>query len=209
MTVVYYGETFMIEKNAIKMHIVRVFSLIVIGFLGLSVTSFAQQTPSSEKQKLIAQLHQLTGTDKITIKIEVAVEDLRSQLLAMVDGDNELSDEQKVELRKAAGEAYERANSQLAVSLNDPKRNAQVTENVVFKVFDEAFTETELRELIAFYSTTAGQKTLKVLPSVPTQIQTALKSLVVERTKEFIGPRAKTEIDGFKKLIQETKAKKP
>ncbi len=127
----------------------------------------------------------------------------------MVNDDKELANAQKPELLKAAVEAYDRLDKQLKAFLNDGPTITKMSESSVFQVYDQTFSEAELRELIAFYSTTTGQKALKFLPTLSAQVQNAFQSMLVPKLQEFITPKSKAETDQLKQKIQEAKTKKP
>ena len=106
-------------------------------------------------------------------------------------------------------EAYDRLDNQLKAFLNDKPQISRLSEIAVFKVYDQAFSEAELRELIAFYSTASGQKALKFLPTLSTQVQNEFQSMLIPKLQEFITPKSTAESDQLKQKIQETKTKKP
>lgn len=175
----------------------------------MSVTASGQQTVPTEKEKLVLKFRQLTGADQVNLRLDISFEDTREELLGLVNGDANLTDSQKVELRKAAIAAYERLDSQLKGFINDQPRMTKLAEEAVFSVYDKAFSEAELSELIEFYSSTTGQKALAFLPTISAQVQTAYQAILISQIQQSIVPQIKTESDGLKKLIQETKADKP
>lgn len=183
--------------------------LLLLFFLGMSVTASGQQTVPTEKEKLVLKFRQLTGADQVNLRLDISFEDTREELLGLVNGDANLTDSQKVELRKAAIAAYERLDSQLKGFINDQPRMTKLAEEAVFSVYDKAFSEAELSELIEFYSSTTGQKALAFLPTISAQVQTAYQAILISQIQQSIVPQIKTESDGLKKLIQETKADKP
>ena len=188
----------------------------ILTFLGLSIilvalgmAAHAQQPVMSEKETLVMKFRKLTGADNVNLKINVSFDDTKAELVAMVDDDKELTDAQKPELRKAAVEAYDRLDNQLKAFLTDRPQISRLSEIAVFKVYDQAFSEAELRELIAFYSTASGQKALKFLPTLSTQVQDEFQSMLIPKLQEFITPKSTAESDQLKQKIQETKTKKP
>jgi hypothetical protein len=188
----------------------------ILTFLGLSIilvaagmAAHAQQPVMSEKETLVMKFRKLTGADNVNLKINVSFDDTKAELVAMVDDDKELTDAQKPDLRKAAVEAYDRLDNQLKAFLNDRPQISRLSEIAVFKVYDQAFSEAELRELIAFYSTASGQKALKFLPTLSTQVQNEFQSMLIPKLQEFITPKSTAESDQLKQKIQETKMKKP
>ena len=182
-------------------------ALIFTAFVGIS--ALAQQDPQTEKQVLVMKFRRLTGADHVNLGINVSFEDVKNDLIGSVDNDKELSDVQKQGLRKSAVDAYNRLDQQLKDFLNDQPKITPISEASVFQVYDQAFTEAELKELIAFYSTATGQKALKFLPTLSAQVQQSFQSMLLPKVQEFITPKIKAEGEQLKQKIQEAKTKKP
>lgn len=178
-------------------------------FASALIVAQAQQPVSTEKEDLVLKFRKLTGADKVNLGINVSFEDIRDDLIEIVDSDKELTEAQKPELKKAATDAYARLDAQLKAFLSDRPKITKLSESAVLQVYDQAFTEAELRELIAFYGTPTGQKALKFLPTLSTQVQTGFQSLLLPQLQEFIAPKIRTETDQLKQKIQESNAKKP
>ncbi len=155
------------------------------------------------------KFRKLTGADNVNLTLNVSFEDVKSDLIATVDAEGALTDSQRSELRKSAVEAYDRLDTQLKEFLNDKPQITKLSEAAVFQVYDQAFSDAELRELIAFYSTGTGQKALQFLPTLSTQVQKAFQSVLIPKVQEFIAPRIKDETEKLKTQIQATKSGKP
>src|SRR5688572_6920157 len=174
-----------------------------------AVSVHSQQPAPTEKQSLITKFRQLTGADRVNLGINVSFEDIRNNLIGAVDGDKDLTDAQKQELRKSAIEAYDRLDKQLKTFLNDTATITLISEGAVFQVYDQAFNEAELKELITFYSSPTGQKALKFLPNLSVQVQKAFQSILLPKVQEFITPKIKAEEEQLKQNIKDAKTKKP
>lgn len=192
-----------------KQLVLTIFSLSIVFIIGAVLPVNAQQPATGEKQDLVTKFRKLTGADVVNLGINVSFEDIKNDLVGTVDVDNELTDSQKVELRKSALEAYDRLDKQLKDFLNDRPKITAISESIVFQIYDQAFTEAELRELVAFYGTPTGQKAARFLPTLSAQVQKAFQSVLRPKIQEFIAPKIKAEGDQLKQKIQETKAKKP
>ena len=185
------------------------YSLAIV-FLGLiAISAVAQQPAMTEKQDLVTKFRKLTGANNVNLEINVSFEDIKKDLIGTVDNDKELTDAQKQELRKSATEAYDRLDEQLKDFLADRPMTTSISENAIYQVYDQNFSESELRELIAFYITTTGQKALQFLPTLSTQVQKSFQSLLLPKIQEFITPKIKAEGEQLKQKIKEAKAKKP
>jgi uncharacterized protein len=170
-------------------------------------STLAQQPTPTEKHDLILKFRKLTGADNVQGKINVSFESIRKDLVAIVDDDKVLTDSQKQELRKSAIEAYDRLDKQLKDFLTEG--SWKVSEDAIFKVYDQAFSEVELRELIAFYSTNTGQKALKFLPSLSAQVQQTMQAALLPMVQEFISPKIKAENAALKQRIEKAKTGTP
>jgi len=192
-----------------KQLILAVYSLSIIFLTGSYLSANAQQPETLEKQELVTKFRKLTGADKVNLGFNVSFEDIKNDLIGTVETDKDLTDSQKLELRKSAIDAYNRLDQELKDFLNDRPKITAISETAVFQVYDQAFTEAELRELIAFYSTATGQKALKFLPTLSAQVQNSFQAMLLPKVQEFISPKIKAESDQLKQKIQEAKAKKP
>ncbi len=174
-----------------------------------TVSGFSQQLPPTEKQVLITNFRQLTGADRVNLNINVSFEDIRNDLIAIVESDKDLTDSQRQDLRNMAIEAYGRLDKQLKAFLNDPVTITPLSEGAVFGVYDRAFNDAELKELITFYSTATGQKALQFLPTLSAQVQTAFQAVLLPKIQEFITPKIRAEGEQLKQKVQDAKTKKP
>jgi hypothetical protein len=184
-------------------------ALVLILAAVMVFSAYSQQPARTEKQVLIMKFRQLTGADRVNLGVNVSFEDVRNDLVRTVDGDKELTESQKQDLRKFAIEAYDRLDKQLKAFLNDTTTITPLSEAAVFQVYDQAFNETELNELITFYRTPTGQKALQFLPTLSAQVQKAFQSALLPQVQAFITPKIKAEGEQLKQKVQDAKTKKP
>jgi hypothetical protein len=192
-----------------KKPILKFFAVCIVFPMASILTSYAQQPVISEKENLVGKFRKLTGADNVNLGINVSFEEVKDDLLATVDGDTELNTAQKQVLRKSASESYDRLDKELKIFLNDREKITKISETAVFQVYDQAFSEAELKELISFYTTAAGQKALQFLPTLSAQVQKSFQSMLIPKVQEFITPKIKVETDLLKQQIKESKTKKP
>jgi hypothetical protein len=183
--------------------------LAIIFMMVTGHSALAQQPAMTEKEELVTKFRRLTGADHVNLAINVSFEDIKADLIATVEKDKELTDGQKQELRKTAIEAYDRMDRQLKDFLNDQPKITKISEDAVYQIYDKSFTESELREMIAFFTTATGQKALPFLRTLSAQVQTSFQSMLLPRVQEFITPKIKAEGEQLKQKIQEVKTKKP
>jgi len=85
----------------------------------------------------------------------------------------------------------------------------QLSEQVIFRIYDNAFSETELTEAIAFYKSPTGQKTAAFLPTLSAQAQKGFIDVVVPKLQQLIQPVSVEETTKLKQKVAEIKTKKP
>lgn len=148
------------------------FLLLAIGIVLCSgIPSFAQQQTSTEKKQLISEFRKLTGGDVVNRSINFSAEGVRAVLASIVDQDKEITETQKAELQKSVTEATARIDKVVRDFLNDSSQITELEEGVIYPIYDKAFTESELKELVAFYRTPTAQKSLVFFRSLSPQVQ--------------------------------------
>jgi hypothetical protein len=119
-----------------------------------------------------------------------------------------MTDAQKEELRQSVAEATGRVDKIARDFLADKSHIIRLSEEVIYQIYDEAFTESELKELIAFYRTPTGQKAAAFLPSLSSQVQKAFGEVIGPKLQNLIQPGIQTETEQLKQKIKDVKAKK-
>src|SRR5947209_4939871 len=97
---------------------------ITIAFL-CSVSSFGQQSISSEKKSLISEFRVLTGANNVDGSINLSPDSIRQVFTLIIEQDKELPQGQRIELRKYADEATARIYKMAQDSVAD---KAQIIE---------------------------------------------------------------------------------
>lgn len=191
------------QKTHFKFLLVA-FTIIVFS----SVSSFAQQASATDKKSLILEFRNLTGANNVNLKVNFSVADVQQTLLSLVEQDTELTPAQKTELKKSAVEAGERLDKEVKVFFSDQSKLTPLSEEVIYQIYDKTFTEGELRELVAFYKTSAGQKALAFLPSLSGQFQQAFANAVSPLLQNYIQPKIEAETAQLKQKLKDVKIKK-
>jgi hypothetical protein len=171
-------------------------------------SSFAQQAASTQKQVLISEFRKLTGADKVNGAINFSSDSVRELLSAVVEQDKEITDAQKQDLRKSVAEATARIDKTVRDFLADRSKITAWSEEVIYKIYDKAFTEEELRELIAFYRTATGQKAAAFLPILSSQVQKELGEVIRLKLSDVVQPSIQIETESLKQKVKDAKAKK-
>lgn len=129
----------------------------------------ATLTPA--KKALILELLKMTDADK---QVEMIINQLtlshqrRYPILfaQAVNAAPNLSDEKKKELIAGAQEQSVRSSERLRQLFVQKIDLSKVMQEVALQVYDKNFTEAEMQDIITFYKTPTGKKTLQALPAV-------------------------------------------
>jgi len=173
-----------------------------------SIPSFAQQATSTEKKDLILQFRKLTGADRVSSSINFSSEGVQDILSSVVEQDKELTHTQKMELRKSVAEAAARIAKVAQDFLNDKAQITELSEEVIYHIYDKAFTESELKELIAFYRTPTGQKAARFLPGLSSEVQKDFGQVIQLKLNDLLQPKIQMETEQLKQQIKDIEAKK-
>jgi hypothetical protein len=82
--------------------------------------------------------------------------------------------------QKAMREGGERAKARLKELLPQRVNWGQAVEQVLYPILDKYFTEPELKDLVAFYKSPTGQKSVQVLPKIFSE--------AMQKSSEIVGP---------------------
>lgn len=184
----------------IKIEFLLIVALVAVFCCG---TSSAQQTVSPEKQALVRELFEVTGGRKNIEEMTQLIfanqeKELPKIMLSLIEGDKNLTQAQKQELKKSTDEMAGRVNQrnrEFLQKLNLP----QMVEDISYSLYDKYFTENELRDLIAFYKSPTGQKTISVMPSLMTDVMTDVQKAFLPKMQEFIKQTTEAELAELKK----------
>jgi hypothetical protein len=173
----------------------------LIGSGSVSV-AYAQ---SSDKRELIAQFRKLTAANNVSGSLNFSSEGIRDIPWSVVSEDKELSGVLKETLRKPVADATSRIEKPIREFLNDQTQIAKLSEDVIFRIYDTTFTETELKELIAFYQTPTGQKAAAFLPGLNRRVESEFGPVIQQRVQEILQPNLRSEIEQLKQRIKDLK----
>jgi hypothetical protein len=146
----------------------------------------AESTISPAKRDLIRELYSAMKVDQMAEQsANVIMDQLNKQLpsmLAQVLGDSlELKGKPREELQRALIESSERVNTRIKELLPQRIKWAETMEQIFYPIYNKHFTEQELKDLVAFYTSPTGQKAIQVMPDL-------LKESM-EKSAELMNPR--------------------
>ena len=166
-------------------HAVRLAVLGLVALVAVPRPVHAQEPISDSKRQLILELvgiyNEQTSLEKVVDAMLGEMEKVYPSAIADADSKGKpLTDAQKQDRRDRATESFRRYSARFRERMVKEIDLRKVQDDISIPLYDHFFTEDELRDLIAFYHTPTGQKTLRVLPE--------LLAESIRRTQELIGP---------------------
>ena len=107
-------------------------------------------------------------------------------LASMIEQDKNVTPAQKQELQQMAAESAERVDKRIREFLTQRMNIGQMLEEISFPIYDKNFRKTELRDIIAFYRTPTGQKTITLAPTMTMEAMVAFSERFTPKFNEFL-----------------------
>jgi len=175
--------------------------------------SLAQQSVSPEKQALIREFLEVMGGQKSAnemIDMMLAFQEKESpkMLSSLIEQDKNLTPTQKQELQQMTAESAERVGKRIREFLTQRMNIGQMLEEISLPIYDKNFTESELRDIIAFYRTPTGQKTITLAPKMMMEAMMAFSEKFTPKFQEFIKETTEAELAQLKQKLQNGNGKK-
>ena len=150
--------------------IVTVSSVSCLILFGFATGLRAQQKITTEKQALVKELLEVTGAQKNTnammgLMLAQSEKDLQNTLAQQIKNSKNLTDQERAHLEKKAGESTLRFTKRFR-ELFQQADFPHLVEEVGYAVYDKYFTENELRDMIVFYRSPTGKKSIEVMPQL-------------------------------------------
>ena len=176
----------------------------------------AQQTMTPEKRALISELLEVTQAKKTAITLfnsileaeEKQAPEMVWQAISSIKELQELPAEEQEDLRKQLTEHSDRTSKRMKELFLQKIDFAQLIEDVSYTLYDKYFTESEIRDLLLFYKSPTGKKSIAVTPDLFAESMsntiTALKPKVTEIMTELMAE----EVDRTKKELESKKIRK-
>lgn len=138
------------------------------------------------KKQLVTELVEVMQVGQTTQKTFEAVMGQMStqfpQMLADASATRkDLTPEQRERINREAAQGFERFLARFKERFSGIYSSQEYFEQVYYPVFAKYYSEAELRDLIVFYKSPAGQKLLQVQPEFSTEI--------MKRSYDVVGPR--------------------
>lgn len=141
-------------------------------FLCFTFSAFAQESAiSPEKRKIIAEIITVTNAEK---GIEDVMQAMMTQMDAMypaiihstLEKQEDLTASEKIELEKTLVENRQDFDRRFREKLLKAINFREYAEATLYPIYNKFFSESELKDLLAFYQTPTGQKLNKIIPQM-------------------------------------------
>ncbi len=178
-------------------------ALFIISFVA---TANAQQTITPEKRALIKELVEITqmqnNTNQMIDAMLAQLEKQQSQLLSQsMKDDKEVTDQEREAMQQRLKEDAGRMRELFTQRVNF----GQIIEEVMYPLYDTHFTEDDLKGVVAFYKSPAGQKFIGAMPKLTIELITKMNEILAPKIQGVI-----REIrEGEKKLRKGEEKKAP
>ena len=148
-------------------------------------------TLTPAKKALILELLKMTDADK---QVEMIINQLTlshqrrypTLLAQAINAAPNLSEDKKKELIATAQEQSARSSERLRQLFMQRIDLSQVMQEVALVVYDKNFTESEMQDIITFYKTPTGKKTLQALPAVMSESMEMTTALITPPLSEIM-----------------------
>ncbi len=177
------------------------FIVSLLGILaGLNFQAVGQNTVSPQKRALIKELLEATEAVKLAestsqtmmAQMEQDFPKIMEMLLTQQAADSKLTAAQRKALIDDSGKSSMRMLKRFQERALAAIKFGELLETISVELYDKYFTEDELKDMIAFYRTPTGKKTIQIMPQ--------LVNDAMQKTTEIVTPKI---MDVLNELIQE------
>ena len=148
--------------------------LLLLFALALATQAKAQEPISAEKKALIKELLIATDVrnnaqnvlDTILLQMQKEMPKILLQSASQDPKYSRMSSQEKAALKKYIEEASVRISNRFRELAPQRLNFAETIEQISYPLYDKFFTEGELKDLITFYNSTTGKKSIKVMPQL-------------------------------------------
>jgi hypothetical protein len=174
-------------------------ALVLCVFLGFLSTAIAAESANSKKKHLFEKFMQVTGAQKQHMQmIEIITEQLKMKFDANLQQlsrklENATPEQQDRFARISEG-AADRVSTRIEESFSEEMPFPELIDKVYYPLYDKHFDESELRKIIDFYETPAGQKIATVMPSLMHETVSIFKRLYGQKMQDLSRSIMKDEL---------------
>lgn len=168
---------------------------------------------SPAKRELIKELLSLTGDQKT---VEAVVNSMLDQnekdmeaMLARTDRDSPLSPAEREAFKRDMRATTARLTRRFRELFSQRVNFMQVIDDISLPIYDKYFSESELRDLITFYKTPTGRKTIEIYPQLFTETMTKTSEVLLPKVRKIMDEIMAEEKAELDKLVQPLTAPTP
>ncbi len=146
---------------------------------------------SPEKKALIMDLLKITEADKAVDKVVAQMMAAHQKqyplmIAQIVNADSSLTDAQKKDIIDKSNQRSTRSSERLKELFTQKIDLGDVLNKVALVVYGKNFNDGELKDIIAFYKTPTGQKSLKQMPEVMRESMDMTTTLIAPQMGQII-----------------------
>jgi hypothetical protein len=178
-------------------------------------TATPAMTP--EKRALIAEFLDIIQTRKVAMDVyrEMIVQqrkissDVITRSMETKSEYKELSEVDREKVRKEILDNSERTDKRVYELLEARLDFPTLMENISYQLYDKYFTEQELKDLVGFYRSPAGKKSIEVGPKLFSESMELTRISILPMMNEVIDIMAKEESERLSRELEEIKSQQP
>ena len=184
-----------------------VFGLAIISHAQTSQQPYTQPSPQAspqqeeippQKRALIREYLEVThvrktADDILDAALSQAANDLPELLSEMLKSDSTLTAAEREQALQKVNEVTTRIMRRYAEGIRQINF-AQIMEDFTASIANKYFTEDELRDLIAFYRTPTGQKSISVLPRIFAESSSQLRQAIGPQVEHLMSDIVRDEL---------------
>lgn len=191
-------------------------------FLVVFIPAVSGQEPSTpamttEKRALIAEFLDITQTRKVAVDVYREMmeqqrrisRDVISRTMETKPEFKELSEENQERVRKEILDNSERTDKRVYEMLEARLDFPKLIENISYQLYDKYFTEQELKDLVGFYHSPTGKKSIEVGPKLFSESMELTRISILPVMQEVIDVMAKQDSDRLNRELEAIKNEQP
>lgn len=180
-------------------------------------TVAAKQAINPEIRALIAELLEVTESRKTALAIynsmldqqETQMPDVIWQGLANIKEIQGLSSDEKQELRKQMLQTSTLMSKRLRELFSKRIDFAQIVEDISYELYSKYFTEAEIKDLVTFYKSPTGKKSMSVAPKMFAESMSITAERIKPELLAIVSELTNEESERIRKELQTRISKQP
>jgi hypothetical protein len=180
----------------------QLFCLIVV-ITASALAAMAQDAVSPAKRKLIAEFVVASKIDKQmdqVLDVLFATQDIMyaATVKKIVERRTDLTSKQKEALELSMIERSKVFSTKFRERLPAAINFADYIEQSIYPIYDKAFTEKELADLVAFYKSDTGQKVMVMMPQLMSESMEVAQRVLFPKVSKLVDEIIAEDMDGLR-----------